>query len=539
MGLFPAYVSAIGLGTGRIMYSEEETLRIELDHYISSFDDFHNDNQIRNLILMQKGYYCYQRYRNLSSFVTIPDTIANLREVESITLRVKIEILPKSLCNLTKLRLLVLSGCYNILSIPSEVLAMPNLEIKLSAVISPASEVIVIQIPSRGISPAIFSVLSSGNKRKISQLIIHQEPEESYSYRDGREEVVIPDELCNVEGIRSICLRGNILKVPNWVFKETSLEMFALCGCFKTLPELLGALKELNLLDLSGSYRLLTLPSSIGNLSKLTSLDLSYCYELVSLPENIGNLSKLTSLNLSGCSNLKCFPSSMQNLPNLTKVKLSNCEFESIPSGIEYLKEVKELDLSWCENLESLPSSIGNLSNLTSLDLSFCENLESLPPCFGNLSQLTSFNLHGCSNLDSLPSSIGNLSNLTSLNMSGCSSLQSLPSSFGNLSQLTSLDLYGCNNLESLPESVGNLSKLTSLDLSECWNVDFIPFATPTHFTHPLWLYGCIEIPLNIEWNNFREGIGLIGYSSFVYGLSHYLQSFLAFVEGRKMEGLA
>ena len=237
----------------------------------------------------------------------------------------------------------------------------------------------------------------------------------------------------------------------------------------------------------------------------------------------------------------------MQNLPHLTTVKLKHCWFASLPSGIEYLKEVTELDLSECTNLESLPENIGNLTKLTTLNLS-CPlglkmSLRELPESIGNLSNLTSLNLSGCESFVSLPSSIGNLSQLNTLDLTYCSSLESLPESIGNLSNLTSLHLGGCNYLESLPESVGNLSKLTLLDLSECWNVDHIPSFTQqsTQLTHPLWLYGCIEIPLNIEWDNFSEGIGLIEYlrymvkmkrcCPFVYGLSRYLGRFY---EGKK-----
>ena len=99
--------------------------------------------------------------------------------MEDITIRACIEILPNSLCNLKKLLLLDLSGCYNILSIPAEVLAMPHLKIKIGNVITSASEVVVIKVPSRGISPAIFY----GNKRNISQLIIHQAPQELSFFR--------------------------------------------------------------------------------------------------------------------------------------------------------------------------------------------------------------------------------------------------------------------------------------------------------------------------------------------------------------------
>ena len=154
----------------------------------------------------------------------------------------------------------------------------------------------------------LFSVLSDANKRKISQLLIHQKQQRS---RDEREEVVIPDKLCTVEGIRTISLRGNILTIPSWIFKEKTLEMLALSGHFESLPETLGELKELN------------------------TLDLSVCTNLVSLPSSIGNLSHLTSLNLKDCINLDRIPYITPNpTPSSHHLWLNGCI--QIPSNIEW-----------------------------------------------------------------------------------------------------------------------------------------------------------------------------------------------------------
>ena len=143
------------------MYSEEETLRIELpEQYVDSslfdvFTDATRKNHIKHLVIVQKYYDGYNLY-NDDSLVIIPGTISHLTEVESITIRAKIETLPRSLCSLKKLELLDLTGCYNIESIPSEVLTMPNLKIKIGDTTTPASEVVIITVPERAISSDIF-----------------------------------------------------------------------------------------------------------------------------------------------------------------------------------------------------------------------------------------------------------------------------------------------------------------------------------------------------------------------------------------------
>ena len=71
-------------------YSSEETLSIELSRwpYQIGFAVLRDENRknTKHLIIAQKSYFYYQRYRSHSPVVTIPDTIGNLTELESITI---------------------------------------------------------------------------------------------------------------------------------------------------------------------------------------------------------------------------------------------------------------------------------------------------------------------------------------------------------------------------------------------------------------------------------------------------------------------
>ena len=93
--------------------------------------------------------------------------------------------------------------------------------IKIRNVISPASAVILIQVPKQGISPDIFSILSDMTERTVSQLVIIQE-----STKNGQlqEEIVLPDYICSPDGFRCIWLRGNITKIPGFIFKQKKSE---------------------------------------------------------------------------------------------------------------------------------------------------------------------------------------------------------------------------------------------------------------------------------------------------------------------------
>ena len=260
------------------MYLEEETLRVKLpcegptQKLVYTLSAQTLTTRIKSLMIVQPSYSYYGCYEQENMLLTIPDTIINLTDLEAITITAFVKTLPRCLSQLPKLQLLDLSGCYNILSIPAEVLAMPNLKIKIGEVITPASEVVIIKIPKHGISADIFTVLSDTNAKRFSQVIIHQEPEDSFSFSDEREEVIIPDNLYRLSRLKSIWMRGNIIKIPRWIFKQKHLKVLGLSGHFDSLSAMIGEMKELTTLDLENCAKLESLPDEIGNLSKLTSL---------------------------------------------------------------------------------------------------------------------------------------------------------------------------------------------------------------------------------------------------------------------------
>ena len=90
--------------------SEYETLQIDLPHQditLSSFDGFTdmNNDYVNNLIILQDKYNSYERYtfESNASVVTIPETITQLTQLESISITARIETLPKCLCELQRL----------------------------------------------------------------------------------------------------------------------------------------------------------------------------------------------------------------------------------------------------------------------------------------------------------------------------------------------------------------------------------------------------------------------------------------------------
>lgn len=60
-----------------------------------------------------------------------------------------------------------------------------------------------------------------------------------------------------------------------------------------------------------------SIPETIGGLSELRLLDLSGCSALTGLPESLTKLGALVRLNLLGCSNLSSLPGKFSQLSSL------------------------------------------------------------------------------------------------------------------------------------------------------------------------------------------------------------------------------
>ena len=257
-------------------YSSEETLRIELPWNTDNGTDKEfsviekcDASHIKSLIIQQVDYNSYEYFSNFH-LVIIPETISRFIAVETIKMDACIEKLPLALSRLNNLRLLDLTGCYNLLSIPDEILEMKDLKIKIGAIISSASEVVFIKVPETGITSDVFSKIRSANAKKIEQLIIRQMP------RGNDDPFEVPDEIKDFTELTIFTITGNVSSLPSW----------------------------------------------IGNMRALRSLTVSYSRLLKSLPESIGNISTLTSLDLSRCSKLNYFPESST---------LNECETQALP----------------------------------------------------------------------------------------------------------------------------------------------------------------------------------------------------------------
>ncbi|CAD6254752.1 unnamed protein product [Miscanthus lutarioriparius] len=128
---------------------------------------------------------------------------------------------------------------------------------------------------------------------------------------------------------------------------------------YETLPEVISVTWSLQGLHVTSSD-IVKLPESIGNLKKLRVVNLSYCFCLTSLLDSIGNCVMISSIDLFGCKKVATLPSSISRNKRL-RVEL--------PEGIENLKKLVVLNLQECRKLRGIPKGIAQLTRLGKLGL--------------------------------------------------------------------------------------------------------------------------------------------------------------------------
>ncbi|XP_022946271.1 TMV resistance protein N-like [Cucurbita moschata] len=207
---------------------------------------------------------------------------------------------------------------------------------------------------------------------------------------------------------------------------------------------------RLKVVDLSYS----TSSEKFPNFSALSSLEELYLIECTSLrkiPESIGSLNKLVILDLRYCSNIKKLPSYLM-LDSLEILNLSYCKRLEGLSNFSTISNLKGLYLNNCTNLRVIHESVGSLDSLVDLNLAQCTKLEKLPS-YLRIKSLKFLNLSGCCKLKMFPEFDESMTSLNVLNLD-FTAIKELPSSIGYLTELLSLNLHGCTNLISFHSTV-------------------------------------------------------------------------------------
>ncbi|CAA2952065.1 LRR receptor-like serine threonine- kinase FLS2 [Olea europaea subsp. europaea] len=275
------------------------------------------------------------------------------------------------------------------------------------------------------------------------------------------------------------------------------------------IPDDIGNMVLLQVIDLSGNNLTGSIPTSVGNCTYLKVLDLGNNRIVGSIPDSLGHLNQLQSLHLNDNMILGELPS-LKNLSSLETLDLGNNQLGgSLPPWIsEGFSSLRILNLRSNAFSGEIPPELSNLSSLQVLDLAENNFTGRISPAFGHLkamaqeqrinnylfygkyrglyfeenlvvnfnirpqlftktlSLLTSIDLSGNSLYGEIPVELTKLHGLMFLNLSRNLISGHIPESISSLRQLVSLDLSSNKLSGPIPSSITSLSFLSYLNLS-------------------------------------------------------------------------
>ncbi|XVF06858.1 hypothetical protein REPUB_Repub06bG0087300 [Reevesia pubescens] len=303
--------------------------------------------------------------------------------------------------------------------------------------------------------------------------------------------------------------------MPNLIF--LSLSSNQLTG---GIPNSIGQILSLQVIDLSRNKLAGNIPSSIGNCSYLKALDLGNNNLSRVIPDSLGQLLQLQSLHLNNDNLTGSISTSFKNLSSLETLDLGNNSLSGniplwigdgfpalrifslrsnafsgdIPSKLSNLSSLQILDLAENDLTGSIPASLGDVKamekeqNLIQYLLygkyrglyyeeSLIVNLKGQSQKFTKtLSLVISIDLSGNKLNGDFPEALTKLSGLVVLNLSRNHITSKIPGNISDLHQLSSLDLSRNNLSGAIPSGLSSLSFLAYLDLSNNYFSGAIPY---------------------------------------------------------------
>ncbi|XP_021288650.1 receptor-like protein 12 [Herrania umbratica] len=287
---------------------------------------------------------------------------------------------------------------------------------------------------------------------------------------------------------------SSLAELPDSIGNLRSLQVLdlSLCQLRGSIPASLGNLTRLNYLDLRRNLITGQLLFSFANFKQLTYLDLSYNNLVGQISDGFGNLTKLYHLSLDHNNLDGLFPFSAFNLTNIEIMSFSTNKLVGpLPYQVSGLSRLRELHLDHNFLYGRIPNWLFTLPTLVDLDLSYNSLTGPIDP-FEKVAPLEIVKLQNNEIHGPIPSSVFKLVNLIHLNLSSnklngifeldklskLNKLQILSLSNNALLSLTSgsnanyslpnfgwLELSSCN-ISEFPDFVRNLEGLVYLDLS-------------------------------------------------------------------------
>ena len=242
------------------------------------------------------------------------------------------------------------------------------------------------------------------------------------------------------------------------------------------LPHSIGNLTSLQALYISGGLLGGQLPSSMGDLSSLSQMDLQLNQLSGTIPASFGKLKSLQTLNLAQNNLRGTIPPELGLLTTLPSLLLyANRLSGTIPAALGNMTQLIDLYLEVNQLSGPIPASLSNLTRLRNLDLSNNALTGAVPVEMYSLNQVRNFYLHTNQLSGTIPDAIANLTSLQVLELSSNRFNGSIPASLGALQDLQYIQLDSNHLTGSIPSSLYALTGLQRLDLDTNYFTGHVP----------------------------------------------------------------
>ncbi|XP_027184869.1 probable LRR receptor-like serine/threonine-protein kinase At3g47570 isoform X2 [Coffea eugenioides] len=301
----------------------------------------------------------------------------------------------------------------------------------------------------------------------------------------------LPSSISNSSNLRHIEFGGNKFTgpIPISMGDLRFLEELHLGGNLlvsdSSSPELtfitsLTKCQYLSILDFSDNPLNGIIPDSLSNLStSFEKLHAPNCKIKGSIPDGIGNLRSLILLDLSNNDLTGSLPATIKDFQKLQYMGLSmNKLISRVP--LHFLCALHNLDtmnLGQNQFMASIPKCFANLTSLRHLNLSHNRLYSAPPEEIWNLKDLLELDLSSNLLSGSLPYAITNMKMANWVDLSTNQFSGGIPNSIGDMQNLQNLSLAHNKLQGSIPESIGKMLSLESLDLSHNFLSGSIPMS--------------------------------------------------------------
>ena len=253
-----------------------------------------------------------------------------------------------------------------------------------------------------------------------------------------------------------------------------------------TVPPELGALTDLQRLELGSNELTGVIPPELGRLTDLEMLELASNQLRGAIPAELGRLTQLERLRLDQNQLSGAIPGELGRLAKLRSLSLDNNQLSGpIPSALGGLANLENLDLSGNQLTGVIPAELGRLTNLGGLWLGRNQLTGVIPAELGRLTNLGGLWLGRNQLTGVIPAELGRLADLRGLGLESNLLTGVIPAELGRLADLRGLGLESNLLSGAVPQELGNLVNLEELSLA--FNLDLsgrlpLPLGMPLRY---------------------------------------------------------